>query len=218
MLYHINSGTYEPEGSESFVKKDVLQKDKALETAFYLGDEWEITPKLSVNAGIRYSLFSALGPRSYYQYASGMLPHESTITDTITAGAGKFMKTYHGPEFRLSARYAFTDNFSVKAGFNSMQQYIHKLSNTVIMSPTDTWKLSDVNIKPQRGWQAAAGLYLNSPSGIWEYSVEGYYKRMSDYLDYRGGAKLLMNHHIETDVINTQGHAYGVELQVKTSR
>ena len=64
MLYHINSGTYEPEGSESFVKKDVLQKDKALETAFYLGDEWEITPKLSVNAGIRYSLFSALGPRS----------------------------------------------------------------------------------------------------------------------------------------------------------
>ena len=150
MLYHINSGTYEPEGSESFVKKDVLQKDKALETAFYLGDEWEITPKLSVNAGIRYSLFSALGPRSYYQYASGMLPHESTITDTITAGAGKFMKTYHGPEFRLSARYAFTDNFSVKAGFNSMRQYIHKLSNTVIMSPTDTWKLSDVNIKPQR--------------------------------------------------------------------
>lgn len=215
MLYHINSGTYEPEGSESFVKKDVLQKDKALETAFYLGDEWEITPKLSVNAGIRYSLLSALGPRSYYQYASGMLPHESTITDTITAGAGKFMKTYHGPEFRLSARYAFTDNFSVKAGFNSMRQYIHKLSNTVIMSPTDTWKLSDVNINPQRGWQAAAGLYLNSPSGIWEYSVEGYYKRMSDYLDYRGGAKLLMNHHIETDVINTQGHAYGVELQVK---
>ena len=73
-----------------------------------------------------------------------------------------------------------------------MRQYIHKLSNTVIMSPTDTWKLSDVNIKPQRGWQATAGLYLNSPSGIWEYSVEGYYKRMSDYLD-----------------------AYGVELQVK---
>lgn len=96
-----------------------------------------------------------------------------------------------------------------------MRQYIHKLSNTVIMSPTDTWKLSDVNIKPQKGWQAAAGLYLNSPNGIWEYSVEGYYKRMSDYPDYRGGAKLLMNHHIETDVINTQGHAYGVELQVK---
>ena len=215
ILYNINSGTYEPEGSESLVKKDALQKDKALETAFYLGDEWEITPKLSVNAGIRYSLFNALGPRSYYKYEPGTLPHESTITDTITAGAGKVMKTYHGPEFRLSARYSFTDDFSIKAGFNSMRQYIHKLSNTVIMSPTDTWKLSDVNIKPQKGWQAAAGLYLNSPNGIWEYSVEGYYKRMSDYLDYRGGAKLLMNHHIETDVINTQGHAYGVELQVK---
>lgn len=75
MLYNINSGTYEPEGSESLVKKDALQKDKALETAFYLGDEWEITPKLSVNAGIRYSLFNALGPRSYYKYEPGTLPH-----------------------------------------------------------------------------------------------------------------------------------------------
>lgn len=214
-LYDINAGTYEPVGTESLVQRDMLQKDKALETAFYLGDEWEITPKLSVNAGIRYSIFNALGPRTYYKYQDGMLPSESNLTDTLSVGSGKVVKTYHGPEFRLSARYAITDHLAVKAGFNSMRQYIHKLSNTVIMSPTDTWKLSDANIKPQQGWQVAAGLYLNSPDAIWEYSVEGYYKRISDYLDYRGGAKLLMNHHIETDVVSTQGRAYGVEFQIK---
>ncbi len=215
MLYNINSGKYEPEGENSLVKRDVLQKDKALESGIYLGDEWEISPRLSVNAGLRFSLFNALGPRQYFKYQSDVLPHESTVTDTVQAGAGKILKTYMGPEFRLSARYALNDNLSVKAGFNSMRQYIHKLSNTAIMSPTDTWKLSDYNVKPQRGWQVAGGVYLNSPSDVWEYSVEGYYKRMNDYLDYRNKAQLLMNHHIETDVINTEGHAYGVEFSVK---
>lgn len=218
MLYDISSGTLSPHRKESLVLKDKLQKDKGLENAFYIGDVWEVTPRLSVDAGIRYSLFTALGPRTYYRYEAGELPYESNVTDTVTAGSGKSIKTYHGPEFRLSARYAFTDNFSFKAGFNSMRQYIHKLSNTVVMSPTDTWKLSDANIKPQKGWQTAAGFYLNTPDGIWEYSVEGYYKKMTDYLDYRSGAKILMNHHIETDVINTEGYAYGVEAMIRKNR
>ena len=215
LLYDIRSGKYEPLGEYSLVATDELQKDKALESAVYLGEEWEITPKLSVNAGIRYSMFNALGPRDYYTYQPGTLPSESTIADTVRVTGNKVLKTYHGPEFRLSGRYAFNDDFSVKAGFNTMRQYIHKVSNTSIMSPTDTWKLSDVNIKPQQGWQLAGGFYYNTPDRMWEFSLEGYYKKMKDYLDYRSGAKLLMNHHLETDVINTEGYAYGVELEVK---
>ncbi|MBQ8266641.1 MAG: TonB-dependent receptor plug domain-containing protein [Bacteroides sp.] len=215
LLYDIRSGKYEPLGEHSLVATDELQKDKALESAVYLGEEWEITPKFSVNAGIRYSMFNALGPRDYYTYQPGTLPSESTIADTVRVTGNKVLKTYHGPEFRLSGRYAFNDDFSVKAGFNTMRQYIHKVSNTSIMSPTDTWKLSDVNIKPQQGWQLAGGFYYNTPDRMWEFSLEGYYKKMKDYLDYRSGAKLLMNHHLETDVINTEGYAYGVELEVK---
>ena len=215
LFYNIRSGTYEPLGKESLVAFDELQRDKALESAVYVGDEWELTPKFSLNAGIRYSMFNAMGPRDYYTYQSGTLPSESTIADTVRIKGNKVFKTYHGPEFRLSGRYAFNDDFSVKAGFNTMRQYIHKVSNTSIMSPTDTWKLSDANIKPQQGWQLAGGLYYNTPNRDWEFSLEGYYKKMKDYLDYRSGAKLLMNHHLETDVINTEGYAYGVELEVK---
>jgi len=215
LLYDIRSGKYEPLGEYSLVATDELQKDKALESAVYLGEEWEITPKFSVNAGIRYSMFNALGPRDYYTYQPGTLPSESTIADTVCVTGNKVLKTYHGPEFRLSGRYAFNDDFSVKVGFNTMRQYIHKVSNTSIMSPTDTWKLSDVNIKPQQGWQLAGGFYYNTSDRMWEFSLEGYYKKMKDYLDYRSGAKLLMNHHLETDVINTEGYAYGVELEVK---
>ena len=215
IFYYINPGTYEPYGEISMIRRDVLQKEKALESAIYVGDQWEITPKFSINAGIRYAIFNAFGPRTYYKYNQNTLPHESTINDTINVGSNKIFKTYHGPEFRLSARYMFRDNLSVKAGFNTMQQYIHKLSNTVIMSPTDTWKLSDAHIRPQKGWQVATGLYYDSHDGNWETSMEVYYKKMNNYLDYRSGAKLIMNHHIETDVINTEGHAYGVELSAR---
>lgn len=214
-LYDIDPGTYEPLGEESKIAYDKLQKDKALESAFYLEEEWNITSKLAVNAGIRYSMFHVLGPRSYNRYLPGTLPSLDNVEETVDVTTGKSIKTYHGPEFRLSARYAFNDDFSIKAGFNTMRQYIHKVSNTSIMSPTDIWKLSDVNIKPQRGWQASLGAYYQTSDREWEFSAEAYYKKMNDYLDYRSGANLLMNHHLEMDVINTEGYAYGLELQAK---
>lgn len=215
ILYNVNPGEFSPYGTESLINKDVLQKEKALESAFYAGDDWEIAPRLSVHAGVRYSVYLAMGPRKYNSYLDRELPSEVTVVDTVSIKAGKVYQTYHGPEFRVSARYAINDYLSFKVGFNSMRQYIHKLSNTAIMSPTDTWKLSDTNVKPQEGWQAAAGLYLTSPTGMWEYSLEGYWKKMKNYLDYKGGAQLIMNHHIETDVVPTEGKAYGLEMQVK---
>lgn len=215
--YNLAPGTYRPKGEESLIVEDRMQKEKAVESAVYIGDSWDITLNLSVNAGIRYSMFNALGPRTYYQYQSEYLPSPTTIIDTIDKGKGAF-KTYHGPEFRLSARYEFANDFSIKAGYNTMRQHIHKVSNTTIMSPTDTWKLSDVNIKPQTGSQIALGLYKNIANNTIETSVEGYYKTMDDYLDYRNGAELLMNHHIETDLLNTEGRAYGVEFMIKKTQ
>lgn len=214
-LYDLHPGSYEPIKETSAIKYKELQKEKALESALYIGDQWEITPKFSVDAGIRWSIFNALGARTYYNYTAGELPTLNNITDTISVGSGKLLKTYQGIESRISARYAFSDYWSVKAGFNTMNQYIHKLSNTTIMSPTDTWKLSDKHIKPQRGWQLAAGVYYNTPNSMFEFSLESYYKKLKDYLDYRSGAQLIMNEHIETDVINTEGYAYGIEFQVK---
>jgi hypothetical protein len=211
--YNVQGGKYEPIGEESCINLDQLQKEKALESAAYIDYERSLTEKLSVSAGLRYSMFNALGPRDVNRYADGELPSEETLTETHSE-TGIF-KTYHAPEIRLSARYALQENLSLKAGFNTMHQYIHKVSNTSIMSPTDIWKLSDLNIKPQNGWQAAAGIYYETANKNYEFSTEIYYKHISDYLNYRSSAVLLMNHHLETDVISTKGRAYGVELQAK---
>lgn len=212
--YNLSPGIYSPKGNESLVMYDRMQREKALESALYIGDEWNITPQLAIDFGARYSIYNVLGPRTYNVYDPQYLPSLTTIQDTRTEESG-VLKTYHGPEFRFSARYSFPNDWSVKAGVNTMRQYIHKISNTTIMSPTDTWKLSDMNIKPQKGVQVAAGVYKNFMNNIIETSVEVYYKSMKDYLDYRNGAVLLMNHHLETDVLNTKGRAYGVEVMIK---
>ncbi|MDR3141006.1 MAG: TonB-dependent receptor [Tannerellaceae bacterium] len=216
LYYDLNPGSYLPEGSQSLVEADRMQREKALETAIYVGDRWDIASRLSLNIGLRYSLFGVLGPRTYHLYEEASLPSLSTLTATET-GHGLF-ETYQGPEYRLSARYAFTDDLSAKAGINSMRQYIHKLSNTTIMSPTDTWKLSDANLRPQNGMQIAAGVYKNFAGHTIETSVEAYYKTMTDYLDYRKGAELLMNPHIETDILPVRGRACGVELMVRKTQ
>ena len=211
--YNVQAGKYEPVGKVSRIKTDQLEREKALESAAYFDYEHSFTDKLSVSAGIRYSMFNALGPHDVNHYYEGELPSEETLLDSHRETG--IIKTYHAPELRLSARYALQENLSLKAGFNTMHQYIHKVSNTSIMSPTDIWKLSDYNIKPQKGWQLAAGIYYETEGKEYEFSAEVYYKHISDYLNYRSSAVLLMNHHLETDVISTKGKAYGIELQAK---
>ena len=211
--YDVQPGKYEPVGSESCITTDQLEKEKALESAAYIDYDFALTEKLSVSAGLRYSLFNALGPRDVNIYLDGELPSEETLVETRRETG--VIKTYQAPEIRLSARYALQENLSLKLGFNTMNQYIHKVSNTSIMSPTDIWKLSDPNIKPQKGWQIAAGIYHETASKKYEFSAEVYYKHIDDYLNYRSSAVLLMNPHLETDVIPTKGKAYGIELQAK---
>ena len=183
--YNLAPGSYLPFGEESLVVPDVLPTERGLECAAYLSHSWGISDRLFLDYGLRYSAFKSGG------------------------------KTYTNPEIRVSGRIMLTDELSFKAGYNSLTQYIHMLSNTTAVSPTDIWKLSDMNIKPQLGWQAAGGFYANMFRNKVEASIEGYYKKMENYLDYKSGAVLVMNKNIAEDVITTQGEAYGVELMLK---
>jgi hypothetical protein len=215
LYYNIHSGSFNPSGKESLIIPDEIEAEQALESAVYLSDQYNITTNLSVEAGVRLSAFNYFGPKSIYQYAPGLPRQESNILDTQYFPAGKLIKTYATPEYRASVRYSLTDNSSVKASYNTLSQYIHMLSNTTAISPTDMWKLSDPNIKPQQGSQVSLGFYKNFKSNTIETSVEFYYKWFRNYLDYKSGAQLIMNHHIETDVFSTIGKSYGVELLVK---
>lgn len=215
ILYNLQLGSLSPLGAESQIGRTILPSEQAFETSFYLEDNFEVSKKLLLNMGVRYSRFDYLGPKDVYTYAPGEPRNNDNRIDTIAFNSGEHIQSYHGPEIRVSARYILARDFSIKAGFNTLRQYIHMLSNSTAVSPTDIWKLSDNNIRPQLGRQVSLGLYKNFNSGGIEASVETYLKNMENFLDYKGGAELILNPAIETDVINTKGEAYGIELLLK---
>ncbi len=215
LYYNINSGTFTPLGKESLVVPDTVEAEQALESAVYISDQYNISSNLSLEAGIRYSLYNYLGAKHVFTYAPGLPRQESNITGTEFYPSGKIIETYNGPEYRASARYTLAENSSIKASYNTLRQYIQMISNTATIAPTDVWKLSDPHLKPQSGAQVSLGFYKNFKSNTIETSVEVYYKWIKNYLDYKSGAILIQNHHIETDVFTTKGKSYGAELLVK---
>jgi len=215
LLYKLHPGSFQPLGATSLASPIEMQPEQALESALYLSDKYTVSATFSVEAGVRYSFFNYLGPQNVNNYPAGVPKTENNILGTSSYAKGNFIKNYGGPEFRISARYAINDNLSIKAGYNTQRQYIHVLSNTTAIAPTDIWKLSDPNIKPQFGDQYSLGLYKNFKENTIETSIEVYYKTMENYLDYKSGAILVLNKHIETDVVSTVGKAYGIEFLIK---
>ncbi|MEK7198760.1 MAG: TonB-dependent receptor, partial [Bacteroidota bacterium] len=215
LLYKLHPGKYAALGNQSFIKPDEMQAEQAVESAFYLSDKFTVSPDLSLEGAVRYTIFNSLGAQTVNNYASGVPKTENNILGTSSFNKGQFIKTYHGPEIRVTARYVINETLSVKAGYNTQKQFIHVLSNTGAIAPTDIWKLSDPNIRPQSGDQLSLGIYKNLKSNTIETSLEVYYKHMNDYLDYKSGAVLVLNHHIETDVLATRGKAYGIELLIR---
>jgi CarboxypepD_reg-like domain/TonB-dependent Receptor Plug Domain len=215
IVYDLDPGNLEPADENSLVVPKGLDPEQGTETAVYLGDQYKISDKFSVQAGLRYSLFRNVGPGTVYSYAPGLPRDESTIVDSTTYGKGDLIQQYHGPEIRLSARYLLNDRSSFKISYNTLRQYIHMLTNTTAISPTDIWKLSDQFVKPLTGQQLSAGYYTRFGKKEIEFSVEAYYKLMRNYLDYKSGAQLILNENIEQDIIATKGKAYGIEVLMK---
>lgn len=214
-LYVVNPGTIEPLGQNSIVQKQNIPEEKGLESAFFISDNYKVNKNLLINFGVRYSIYSAIGKSDQRVYRKGFSKNEGSVIDTLSFGKNETIKTYGGPEFRASFRYFLTPSFSVKGGYNSSYQYIHSLSNNTTVSPTDTWKLSDYNIKPQQATQYTLGFYKNLTDNMYELSIESYYKKSKELLDYKVGANLFLNEYIETKVLQGDGKAYGVEFLIK---
>jgi hypothetical protein len=213
--YGILPGAYKPANDSSLVARHIIDKERALEASLYIDDKFTLTEYLSVNAGIRVSSYYALGPSTVIAYRPGFSKTNSTIVDTLNFSPLEVSKMYAGPELRISLNFRTSENNSLKINYNRTRQYLHLLSNTTSISPNDTWKLSDYNLRPQVGDQFALGFYQMLANSSIETSVEVYYKMLKDMADFKGGANLIMNDRIEQEIVNVKGKAYGVELLLK---
>jgi len=211
-LYNISPGNLEPNGNNSIVESFSISKERALESGVFISSTIDFNDRVSIEVGGRLNIFSALGNSTQFVYDENNPKNTETVVDTLQFGNNEVIKTYLGPELRISGRYLLNDELSIKAGVNNSYQYIHRLTNNTSVSPIDTWKLSDLNIEPQRATQGSLGIFKNIQSNSYEISLEGFYKISENILDFKTGSQVLLNENIEQEVLQGEGKAYGIEF------
>jgi len=210
----IQPGELIPSGQEEILPKKV-QDEFGKEYSSHFQHEFELGEKLGFSYGLRYDLYQYLGPRVVREYAENQPISDGSAISETQYNDGNVIQTYDGLGPRASFRYSFDKSSSVKLGYNKMYQFIHLVSNTATIAPSDVWKLSDQFLEPQIADQYSLGFYKNLKGNIFETSLEVYYKDIQNVVEYKDGANLILQNHIETELIPAEGKAYGVELYVK---
>jgi CarboxypepD_reg-like domain/TonB-dependent Receptor Plug Domain len=207
-IYH----TFVPSKVDSTVIFHVRSVDNryALENALYISNDQTISPHLKATYGLRYSLFSSIGPGTVYTYNQ-----VADVVDSATYPKGKIYNTFGGLEPRLLVNYIINDSSSVKISYARTRQYIHLLSNTTSSTPFDLWVPSNINIKPEIADQYTLGYFRNFSNNMYETSVEVYYKTLQNQIDYRNGANLILNNKVESQLVFGKGWGYGVEFLIR---
>lgn len=194
-------------------KPNNAQTKFAREAAVYVQDDWEITDKLNVNAGLRYSWFQQVGAYKIYTTDDNGNRLDSTVFNK-----GKAVKTYGGFEPRLTFRYSINDRTSVKASVTRNLQYIHLVSNAGTTLPTDIWVPSTYKVKPQISNLYAAGVFKNYKDNMYETSIEVYYKQMQNQIEYREGYTPNTLEDTENFFVFGKGWSYGTELFINKAK
>lgn len=216
--YELSNGEIEPLSEESNVTNYKLQASRTLESAVFISDEYRVNSKLIITPGLRWSHYFLFGPQDTYIYEDGVPKTDLSIIDTIQVNRNETAATFQGLEPRLSVKYNLGKQAYLKLGYSRSWQYLHLISNTTAVTPTDVWVASSKNISPEYGDQYSLGYFKRIPIKNLDLSIEGFYKNINDIPEYKDGADLILNEHLETELVNSKGRVYGVELlAIKTA-
>jgi hypothetical protein len=201
------------------VKNDVsLDKRFGAEYSAYIGNEWKASQHLTLEYGLRYSVYTYLGSGTKFNYAEAEPNTEKTLVSKEKIARGKVIQQYSNPEPRFSVNYNLNNSSSLKASYNRMAQYIQLISNTAASTPLDIYTLATNNLKPLVADQGSLGYFRNFKNNMFETSVELYYKSLQNQLDYIDKADLFLNPQVEAQLVQGKGRAYGAEFYIKKTK
>lgn len=224
IYYDFNPGIIRPSDPNSGINFAQLDKKYAFEPAAYLDAEQEISDKIAISYGLRYSLFYRLGNSKINIYENNnpvLFNSEMQIYEKATPiGVQNYRKNetitnFGNLEPRFSLAYQVNDSQSIKTSYNRMVQYLQLVSNTASPTPLDVWTPSDSFIKPQIADQVAVGYFTNFSENKYSLEIESYYKKIQNRIDYIDGADLIANNALEQVILNGRMRAYGLEIMLK---
>ncbi len=187
--------------------------NNVLQHALYASNEQQLSKNITVEYGLRYSLFQNIGKGTVYS-----LDDEYRVIDTTTYAAGEIFHNNHGLEPRISVVYQVDSRQSFKASYNRMRQYLHQATNSTTATPLDIWFPTSPNIEPQIADQVAVGYFRNFMDNMFESSLEVYYKNMENQIDFRDHAVLILNPRLESEIRTGKAWSYGLELMINKSK
>ena len=196
--------------SSSLFRVKPMDNRYALENAIYISNEQTISKHLKASYGLRYSIFSSIGPGTIYTYNE-----VADVVDSVSYPKRKIYNTFAGFEPRFLVNYIVNDSSSIKATYARTRQYVHLLSNTTSATPFDLWVPSNKNILPEIADQYTLGYFRNFKNNMFETSVEVYYKTLQNQIDYRNGANLILNNKVESQLVFGKGSSYGAEFYIR---
>lgn len=218
MYYQIDPGRVSGIADITSIVSKKLNHENALEWGTYLSNEMEISPIFSVSIGLRLSSFSNIGTPVVYLYDQSKPKSPASVVDSIKYASGEIAGNFRNLEPRLLLRYEVSQGNVLKMNLQRISQYVFQVSNNAVISPAETWKVSDYHLKPLISDQIALGFETTSLHKAVEFSAEAYYKKLQNLMEYKNGAQLIMNPHIETSLIPAEGYSYGIELSGRKNR
>ncbi|MCY1722919.1 TonB-dependent receptor [Prolixibacteraceae bacterium Z1-6] len=219
IFHQFNPGRVRTVGENSMFSDLDLARYNAIASAIYLSNEQKISHRFTLQYGLRLSHFQQIGEGEVNIYRNpDELKKDEIIETKVYAKGDKIGDAFIYPEPRVGMKYTLGANNSVKSSYNRMVQNLHLITNTQSPTPLDIWLPSSTYIKPLVVDQVSVGYFHNFRNNSWETSVELYYKNMQNVLDYREGARLLLNEVIETELLHGSGKSKGLEVLVKKSK
>lgn len=214
ILYTSLPGERVPVGDLSDVLPVRLEDEKGLESAAFINAEYEVSPSLLIAGGLRFSYYQFLGLKTIFQYIDDdpTQGFDNAIGSTVENGT---IASYGTLEPRFSLRYRLSADKSVKVGYSRTAQYVNQIYNSDTPTPTNQFQLSTNYIEPQRSHNLSAGYFQNFDNNNIETSIEVFARAIDDAFDYRDFADLIVNNHLETEILAGEGRAAGVELSLK---
>ena len=213
-VYHIlNPGVAKGTGNQSLITEYIVPKNFAFEHGVYFSGEHKIAGKLIIKAGFRFSVFQNIGKGTVYHFDNN---HEAI--DSTVYPSGEIFNTYAGIEPRFGLTYVIDENSSIKSSYSRNRQYLQLARNSTTGTPLDLWFPASPNIKPQFSNQFAVGYFRDFLDHTFEASIEAYYKKMNNTIDFTDHAELLLNRKLEGEIRVGSSRAYGLEFMVSMNR
>jgi hypothetical protein len=189
-----------------------------IEYSAYIGNEHKLKPRLTIEYGLRVSMYNYIGKGTAYTFGDTLPNEELPLISSKKYANGEIIKAYVNPEPRFSMNYVINSLSSIKASYNRMAQYLQLISNTAASTPLDVYTLATNNLKPLLADQGSIGYFRNFKENMYETSVEVYYKYLQNQLDYVDNANLFINPTVENQLIQGLGRAYGAEFFIKKTK